>query len=337
MNPFVRKTPMTYQALHIEKDDASYRCTLKTLDDSTLPEGDVTVQVDYSTLNYKDGLAITGKSPVVRKFPLTPGIDLAGTVTDSQHPLFKTGDQVVLNGWGVGESHSGGLAQKARLKGDWLVKLPAAFTPRQAMAIGTAGYTAMLCVMALEKHGVTSDKGDILVTGAGGGVGSVAIALLAKLGFRVVASTGRPQEADYLRQLGAADVMDRAELSAPGKPLAKERWAGVVDTVGSHTLANACASTKYGGVVTACGLAQGMDFPSSVAPFILRGVTLAGIDSVMAPRAVREAAWARLAQDLDAAQLERITREVGLAEAIGLGAEILAGQVRGRVVVNVKR
>jgi acrylyl-CoA reductase (NADPH) len=328
---------MTYQALQIEKDDAGYRCTLKTLDDSALPEGDVTVQVDYSTINYKDGLAITGKSPVVRKFPLTPGIDLSGTVTDSQHPLFKAGDQVVLNGWGVGESHSGGLAQKARLKGDWLVKLPAAFTPRQAMAIGTAGYTAMLCVMALQKHGVTPASGDILVTGAGGGVGSVAIALLAKLGYRVVASTGRLQEADYLRQLGAADVMDRAELSAPGKPLAKERWAGVVDTVGSHTLANACASTKYGGMVTACGLAQGMDFPSSVAPFILRGVTLAGIDSVMAPRALREAAWARLAQDLDAAQLERITREVGLAEAIGLGGEILAGQVRGRVVVNVNR
>ena len=326
---------MTYQALQIEKDDTGYRCTLKTLDDSALPEGDVTVQVDFSTINYKDGLAITGKSPVVRKFPLTPGIDLAGTVTDSQHPLFKAGDHVVLNGWGVGESHSGGLAQKARLKGDWLVKLPNAFTPRQAMAIGTAGYTAMLCVMALQKHGVTPDKGDILVTGAGGGVGSVAIALLAKLGYRVVASTGRMQEADYLRQLGAADVMDRAELSSPGKPLAKERWAGVVDTVGSHTLANACASTKYGGVVTACGLAQGMDFPSSVAPFILRGVTLAGIDSVMAPRALREAAWARLAQDLDTAQLERMTREVGLADAIGLGSEILAGQVRGRVVVNV--
>jgi acrylyl-CoA reductase (NADPH) len=328
---------MTYQALQIQKDDTGYRCTLQTLDDSALPEGDVTVQVDYSTLNYKDGLAITGKSPVVRKFPLTPGIDLSGSVTDSQHPLFKAGDKVVLNGWGVGESHSGGLAQKARLKGDWLVKLPTAFTPRQAMAIGTAGYTAMLCVMALQKHGVTPDKGDILVTGAGGGVGSVAIALLAKLGYRVVASTGRLQEADYLRQLGAVDVMDRAELSAPGKPLAKERWAGVVDTVGSHTLANACASTKYGGVVTACGLAQGMDFPSSVAPFILRGVTLAGIDSVMAPRAVREAAWARLAQDLNTAQLERMTREVGLADAIGLGAEILAGQVRGRVVVNVNR
>lgn len=326
---------MTYQALQINKDDNGYHCTVQTLDDSALPEGDVTVQVDYSTVNYKDGLAMTGKSPVVRKFPLTPGIDLAGTVTDSQHPLFKAGDKVVLNGWGVGESHSGGLAQKARLKGDWLVHLPSAFTPRQAMAIGTAGYTAMLCVMALQKHGVTPDKGDILVTGAGGGVGSVAIALLAKLGYRVVASTGRQHEADYLRQLGAADIMDRSELSAPGKPLAKERWAGVVDTVGSHTLANACASTKYGGVVTACGLAQGMDFPSSVAPFILRGVTLAGIDSVMAPRALREAAWARLANDLDPAQLERMTREVGLADALALGSEILAGQVRGRVVVNV--
>ncbi len=328
---------MTYQALHIEKDDAGYRCALKTLDDSALPEGDVTVQVDYSTINYKDGLAITGKSPVVRKFPLTPGIDLAGTVTESQHPLFKAGDKVVLNGWGVGESHSGGLAQKARLKGDWLVKLPAAFTPRQAMAIGTAGYTAMLCVMALEKHGLRPEQGEVLVTGAGGGVGSVAIALLARLGYRVVASTGRLQEADYLRSLGATEVIDRAELSAPGKPLAKERWAGVVDTVGSHTLANACASTRYGGTVAACGLAQGMDLPASVAPFILRGVTLAGIDSVMAPRALREAAWARLARDLDLAKLEAMTQEVGLADAIGLGAQILAGQVRGRVVVDVNR
>ncbi len=328
---------MPYQALQIEKDEAGYRCSLKTLDDSALPEGDVTVSVAYSTINYKDGLAITGKSPVVRKFPLTPGIDLAGTVTESQHPLFKAGDTVVLNGWGVGESHSGGLAQKARLKGDWLIALPAAFTPRQAMAIGTAGYTAMLCVMALEKHGVTPEQGEVLVTGAGGGVGNVAIALLARLGYRVVASTGRLQEADYLRSLGAAEVIDRAELSAPGKPLAKERWAGVVDTVGSHTLANACASTKYGGTVAACGLAQGMDLPATVAPFILRGVTLAGIDSVMAPRALREAAWARLARDLDVGKLEAMTQEVGLADAIGLGAQILAGQVRGRVVVDVNR
>ena len=328
---------MTYRALQIEKDDTGYRCTLKTLDDSALPEGDVTVAVDYSTVNYKDGLAITGKSPVVRKFPLTPGIDLAGTVTASQHPLFKAGDAVVLNGWGVGESHSGGLAQKARLKGDWLIHRPGAFSARQAMAIGTAGYTAMLCVMALEKHGVTPEQGEVLVTGAGGGVGSVAIALLAKLGYRVVASTGRLQEAGYLRSLGAADVIDRAELAAPGKPLAKERWAGVVDTVGSHTLANACASTKYGGTVAACGLAQGMDLPATVAPFILRGVTLAGIDSVMAPRALREAAWARLARDLDVGKLDAMTQEVGLGDAIGLGAQILAGQVRGRVVVDVNR
>jgi len=328
---------MTYRALQIEKDDAGYRCSLKTLDDSTLPEGDVTVAVDYSTLNYKDGLAITGKSPVVRRFPLTPGIDLAGTVTESSHALFKAGDAVVLNGWGVGESHSGGLAQKAKLKGDWLIHRPAAFSARQAMAIGTAGYTAMLCVMALEKHGVSPERGEVLVTGAGGGVGSVAIALLARLGYRVVASTGRLQEADYLRGLGAADVIDRAELAAPGKPLAKERWAGVVDTVGSHTLANACASTKYGGTVAACGLAQGMDLPATVAPFILRGVTLAGIDSVMAPRALREAAWARLARDLDVGKLEAMTQEVSLQEAIALGAQILAGQVRGRVVVDVNR
>ncbi len=328
---------MPYQALQIEKDEAGYRCSLKTLDDRALPEGDVTVAVAYSTINYKDGLAITGKSPVVRKFPLTPGIDLAGTVTESQHPLFKAGDTVVLNGWGVGESHSGGLAQQARLKGDWLIALPSAFSPRQAMAIGTAGYTAMLCVMALEKHGLRPEQGEVLVTGAGGGVGSVAIALLARLGYRVVASTGRLQEADYLRSLGATEVIDRAELSAPGKPLAKERWAGVVDTVGSHTLANACASTRYGGTVAACGLAQGMDLPASVAPFILRGVTLAGIDSVMAPRDLREAAWARLARDLDLAKLEAMTQEVGLADAIGLGAQILAGQVRGRVVVDVNR
>lgn len=328
---------MTYRALQIEKDDAGYRCTLKELDDSALPDGDVTVAVTHSTLNYKDGLAITGKSPVVRQFPLTPGIDLAGTVTDSTHALFKVGDAVVLNGWGVGESHSGGLAQKARLKGDWLIHRPAAFSARQAMAIGTAGYTAMLCVMALEKHGVSPEQGEVLVTGAGGGVGSVAIALLHRLGFRVVASTGRPQEADYLRALGAAEVIDRARLSAPGRPLAKERWAGVVDTVGSHTLANACASTRYGGTVAACGLAQGMDLPATVAPFILRGVTLAGIDSVMAPRPLREAAWARLARDLDLARLEAMTQEAGLTEAIGLGAKILAGQVRGRVVVDVNR
>ena len=326
---------MTYQALHIHKDDAGYRCTLQTLDDSALPEGDVTVQVDYSTINYKDGLAITGKSPVVRKFPLTPGIDLAGTVTESQHPLFKVGDAVVLNGWGVGESHSGGLAQTARVKADWLVPLPAGLTERQAMAIGTAGYTAMLCVMALQRHGLTPAGGDILVTGANGGVGSVATTLLAQLGFRVVASTGRPQEADYLKGLGAADIIARDELSVPGKPLAKERWAGVVDSVGSHTLANACAGTRYGGAVAACGLAQGMDLPATVAPFILRGITLYGIDSVMAPLAARRAAWDRLAHDLDLGKLEAITHEIGLAQALQAGADILAGRIRGRLVVNV--
>ena len=328
---------MTYQALQIEKDESGYRCTLKALDEAALPDGDVTVQVEWSTLNYKDGLAITGKSPVVRKFPLTPGIDLAGVVRDSSNPRFAVGDRVLLNGWGVGEGHSGGLAQLARLKADWLIALPAAFSTRQAMAIGTAGYTAMLCVLALERHGLTPAAGDVLVTGASGGVGSVAVALLARLGWRVVAATGRLHEADYLRSLGAAEVLDRAELSAPGKPLGKERWAGVVDTVGSHTLANACASTRYGGVVAACGLAQGMDFPASVAPFILRGITLAGIDSVMAPRAVREAAWARLARDLDPGTLEAMTQEVRLADALPLGAAILAGQVRGRVVVNVNR
>jgi len=264
-----------------------------------------------------------------------PGIDGAGTVTASAHTEFKPGDKVILNGWGVGETHWGCLAQQARLKGDWLIKLPAQFTSRQAMAIGTAGYTAMLCVLALEQHGVTPDKGDVLVTGAAGGVGSVAIALLAKLGHRVVASTGRAGEADYLKSLGAAEVIDRATLSAPGKPLAKERWAGAVDTVGSNTLANVCAGMRYRGAVAACGLAGGMDFPSSVAPFILRGVTLAGIDSVMAPRALRVEAWARLARDLEAARLDAMTREISLADAIPAAAEILAGRIRGRLVVNV--
>ena len=307
------------------------------MDDAALPDGDVTVRVAYSTLNYKDGLAITGKGPVVRKFPMVPGIDLAGTVEASTHAGIAVGDAVVLNGWGVGEGHWGGLAQRARLKGDWLVPLPAAFTPRQAMAIGTAGYTAMLCVMALERHGVTPANGEVLVTGANGGVGSVAVALLAKLGYTVVASTGRPQEADYLKALGAAEIIDRAQLSAPGKPLAKERWAGAVDTVGSHTLANVCASMKYRGTVAACGLAQGMDFPSSVAPFILRGVTLAGVDSVMAPRAERLEAWRRLAQDLDVARLELMTHEIGLGETVATAAALLEGKVRGRVVVDVNR
>lgn len=324
-----------FQGILINKDEAGYRAALQTIDESVLPEGDVTVRVDWSTLNYKDGLAITGRSPVVRRFPMIPGIDFAGTVSESQHPLWQPGDRVILNGWGVGETHCGGLAEQARVKGDWLVRLPEAFTPRQAMAIGTAGYTAMLCVMALQKHGVLPSDGDILVTGANGGVGSVAIALLAKLGYRVVASTGRMNEADYLTGLGAAAVIDRAELSAPGKPLGKERWAGVVDTVGSHTLANACAGTRYGGAVAACGLAGGMDFPSSVAPFILRGVTLYGIDSVMAPLPLRQQAWARLAEDLDLAKLEAMTQEIALADAISVAEKLLAGQVRGRVVVKI--
>jgi acrylyl-CoA reductase (NADPH) len=326
-----------YKALVVDKPAEGYRCTLVELDESRLPDGDVTVRVEWSTINFKDGLAITGKSPVVRKFPLTPGIDFAGTVEASSHPDFKAGDRVVLNGWGVGEGHSGGLAQKARVKGDWLIPLPSAFTTRQAMAIGTAGYTAMLCVQALERHGVMPEQGEVLVTGASGGVGSVAIALLAQRGFRVVASTGKLAESDYLMRLGGSEVIDRATLSAPGKPLARERWAGVVDTVGSHTLANACAATKYGCAVAACGLAGGMDFPGSVAPFILRGVTLYGIDSVMAPKPKRLAAWNALAADLDPAKLDAITHEIALTDALAAGADILAGKVRGRLVVDVNR
>ena len=325
-----------FKGILITKDESGYQATLQQIEEAVLNEGDVTVQVEWSTINYKDGLALTGKSPVVRRFPLVPGIDFAGTVSASSNPVWKVGDRVVLNGWGVGETHCGGLAEVARVKGEWLVPLPAAFSARQAMAIGTAGYTAMLCVLALEKHGIKPGDGEILVTGANGGVGSVAIALLAKLGYTVVASTGRVAEAEHLKALGAAAVIDRNELSAPGKPIAKERWAGVVDTVGSHTLANACATTKYRGAVAACGLAGGMDFPATVAPFILRGVTLYGIDSVMAPLAVRQEAWARLARDLDVAKLEALTSEVGLAEAIAVGAQIIEGKVRGRVVVNVR-
>ncbi|HSD61395.1 MAG TPA: MDR family oxidoreductase [Burkholderiales bacterium] len=324
-----------FKGLLITNVNDQRKCELTQIDEKDLPDGDVLLRVEYSTVNYKDGLAITGKGPVVRKYPMVPGIDCAGVVEESSNPGFKAGDRVVLNGWGVGEGHWGCLAQKARLKGDWLIPLPKAFTPHQAMAIGTAGYTAALCVLALEKHGVTPDQGEIVVTGASGGVGSVAIALLAKRGYKVVASTGRLSEADYLKSLGAAEVMDRNTLSAPGKPLGKERWAGAVDTAGSHTLANVCATTRYKGVVTACGLAQGMDFPSSVAPFILRGVTLAGIDSVMAPKADRIAAWNCLAADLDPAKLELITHEIGLAEAIQAGHDIVAGKIRGRVVVNV--
>lgn len=326
-----------FKAVLIEKDEAGYRASVQQIDDARLPEGDVTVRVSHSTLNYKDGLAITGQGPVVRRFPMVPGIDLVGTVEASAHPQYQVGDAVVLNGWGVGEVHWGGLAQKARLKGDWLVPLPSAFTPQQAMAIGTAGYTAMLCVLALERHGVRPEDGEILVTGAAGGVGSVAIAVLAKLGYTVVAATGRPQDADYLKALGAAEVVERALFSAPGKPLGKERWAGAIDVVGSHVLANVCATMKYRGVVAACGLAAGMDFPATVAPFILRGVTLAGIDSVMCPRADRLLAWQRLATDLDPAKLGQIGREVGLAEAIPLAHSLLQGEVRGRVVVDVNR
>ncbi|MCO4837371.1 MAG: oxidoreductase [Oceanospirillaceae bacterium] len=323
------------KALLINKDDAGYTAKLGQIEKSQLPEGDVLVKVDYSTLNYKDSLAITGASPVVRSFPMVPGIDLAGTVEQSDHGDFKAGDKVVLNGFGVGEGHWGGLAQVARVKGDWLVPLPDAFTPKQAMTIGTAGYTAMLCVMALEQHGVTPDKGEILVTGAAGGVGSVAISLLAKLGYNVVASSGRAQETDYLLSLGATAVMDRSELSEKGRPLARERWAGAIDAVGSHTLANICASMKYGGTVAACGLAQGFDLPATVMPFILRGVTLAGIDSVYRPKADRIAAWNRLAQDLDLAHLESIMTEITLEQALKTAQDQIDGLTRGRFVVNV--
>ena len=324
-----------FKGILLNKTDAGTEAKIADINETDLPEGDVTVRVDYSTINYKDGLAITGTAPVVRKFPMVPGIDGAGVVEASTAPQWKVGDKVILNGFGVGEGHWGCLAQKARLKGEWLMPLPAGLTTKQAASIGTAGYTAMLCVLGLERQGVTPDKGEILVTGAAGGVGSVAIALLAKRGYTVVASTGRMNETDYLKSLGATEVIDRATLSAPGKPLAKERWAGAVDSVGSHTLANVLASTKYLGVVTACGLAQGMDLPSSVAPFILRGVTLVGIDSVMAPKAHRVTAWARLASDLDKAKLDAMTTEISLAQAITKAPEILAGQVRGRLVVNV--
>jgi acrylyl-CoA reductase (NADPH) len=326
-----------FEAILITKTDAGQDAALTEVDDARLPEGDVTVRVEYSTVNYKDGLAITGRSPIVRKYPMVPGIDLAGVVESSADPAWKPGDRVVLDGWGIGEAHWGGLAQRARVKGAWLVRLPAPLTTRQAMAIGTAGYTAMLCVLALERHGLRPGDGEVLVTGASGGVGGIAIALLSKLGHRVVASTGRAAEAEYLRSLGAAEILDRAQLSAPGKPLQKERWAGAVDSVGSHTLANVCASTRHRGAVAACGLAQGMDFPATVAPFILRGVTLYGIESVMAPAPLRVEAWSRLARDLEPSKLDAITREIPLAGAIPAAAEILAGKVRGRLVVDVNR
>ena len=326
-----------FNAILIERDAQPYRAGINKLDEAQLPAGDVSVRVEFSTLNYKDALAITGKAPVVRQFPMVPGIDFAGTVEHSSNPSYQRGDRVVLNGWGVGEGHWGGLAQLARVKAEWLVPLPGALTARQAMAVGTAGYTAMLCVMALEKHGLTPGDGEVLVTGAAGGVGSIAVALLSNLGFRVAAMTGRPDQADFLQQLGAAEIVDRASYAQAGKPLAKERWAAAIDVVGSHTLANVCAALRYGGVVAACGLAGGMDFPASVAPFILRGITLAGIDSVMRPRADRVEAWRRLSSDLPMQRLELLTEEISLAESLARAGRLLEGQVRGRIVVDVNR
>lgn len=324
-----------FKALLLE-NAPGFHAGITQVDESRLPVGDVTVAVAWSTLNYKDALAITNSGPVVRNWPMVAGIDGAGTVVESSHPNWQVGDLVVHNGWGVGETHWGCLAEKARLKGDWLVRLPSAFTTRQAMAIGTAGYTAMLCVLALEDHGVAPGAGEVLVTGATGGVGSVAVALLAKLGYTVVAATGKASEEAYLKTLGASSIIDRASLSAPGKPFQKERWAGVVDAVGSHTLANALAQTRYGGVVAACGLAQGMDLPTSVMPFILRGVTLAGVDSVMAPLAKRQRAWGRLARDLDLALLETMVHEVSLDDCMAQAQALMAGQVRGRVLVKIQ-
>ncbi|MES2992904.1 MAG: MDR family oxidoreductase [Pseudomonadota bacterium] len=324
-----------FKAVLLEKSDAGFQASIQSVDEAGLPAGDVLIRVEHSTLNYKDGLAITNKSPVVRQWPMVAGIDGAGTVLESSHPAWKPGDRVVHNGWGVGETRWGCLGERARLMGDGLVALPGAFSTEQAMAIGTAGYTAMLCVLALERHGLAPGDGEVLVTGATGGVGSVAVALLSRLGHRVIAATGKASEADYLRGLGAAEVIDRAELAAPGKPLQKERWSGVVDAVGSHTLVNALAQTRYGGVVAACGLAQGFDLPGTVMPFILRGVTLAGVDSVMAPIAARRNAWARLATDLDAAKLAAITEVVPLDQAIAKAQDLMQGKVRGRVVVKI--
>jgi len=330
---------MTFKAVVLTKANDQFAAQVRELSDEDLrantPEANVTVAIEYSTVNYKDALALANKGPVVRKWPMVAGIDAAGTVLDSMDARFAPGDKVVLNGWGVGEQHWGGLAQRARFKGDWLVPLPDGLSTRQAMAIGTAGYTAMLCCLALREQGVQPGDGEILVTGASGGVGSIAISILAGWGYRIVASTGKATEAAYLTALGASAVIDRAELASPGKPLQKERWAGVVDAVGSHTLANACAQTRYGGTVTACGLAQGMDFASTVAPFILRGVRLIGVDSVMCPLPRRLSAWQRLAADLDRSKLDAATAEVGLAQAIDVAPALLAGKVRGRVVVDV--
>jgi acrylyl-CoA reductase (NADPH) len=326
---------MTLKAIVIEKTESGQNVARTDFDEKNLMEGDVTVRVEYSTVNYKDGLAVTGKAPVVRRWPMIAGIDLAGTVESSSNPDWKPGDKVVLNGWGLGETHLGGYAQKARVKGEWLVRLPRTISARDAMAIGTAGYTAMLAVMALERHGVTPATGPVVVTGAAGGVGSVAVAILAKLGFQVTASTGRPEEADYLKGLGAAEVIERKELSGTPRPLGKERWAGGIDSVGSTTLANVLSMTKSRGAVAACGLAGGMDLPTSVAPFILRGVSLLGIDSVYRPRADREEAWRRLEFDLDRGKLLEMTTEIGLSDVIEAGRQIVDGRVRGRIVVNI--
>ena len=325
-----------FKAIRIDKAEKGTTAALAQFDEAELMEGDVTVAVEYSDLNYKDGLALTGKAPVVRRFPMIAGIDFAGTVEQSSHPAWKAGDKVVCTGWGMGETQLGSYAEKARVKGDWLVRLPDGMSMRDAMAIGTAGFTAMLAVLALEKHGLTPKDGPIVVTGAAGGVGSVATAVLSKLGHHVIASTGRTSEADYLKSLGAAEVIDRAELSGPAKPLAKERWAGGIDSVGSTTLANLLSMTKYRGAIAACGLAAGMDLPSSVAPFILRGVCLLGIDSVMCPIEPRKAAWSRLASDMDHGKLADITHEIGLEEVIAAGGRILAGEVRGRIVVKIR-
>jgi acrylyl-CoA reductase (NADPH) len=329
-----------FNALFLAKDGDAVSADKRPLDEEALrkatPDADVTIAVDYSTLNYKDALALTNKSPIVRKWPMVPGIDAAGTVAESSDARWQPGDKVVLNGWGVGEAYWGGLAQRARFKGEWLVRVPAPLSTRHAMAIGTAGYTAMLCVMALEDQGVRPE-GEVLVTGATGGVGSIATMLLARRGFHVTASTGKTSEVEYLKGLGAKAVIDRGELSSPGKPLQKERWAAVVDSVGSHTLANACAQTRYNGVVAACGLAQGMDFPATVAPFILRGVRLVGVESVMVPLERRKGAWARLATDLDLTRLDGLTREVALGDSFDAARELLAGKVRGRIVVDVNR
>jgi acrylyl-CoA reductase (NADPH) len=325
----------TFKAIVIDKTEAGQTVALTDFDENNLMDGDVTVRIEYSTLNYKDGLAVTGKAPVVRRFPMIAGVDFAGVVEASSHPAWKAGDRVILNGWGLGETHLGAYAEKARVKGDWLVRLPKSMTPRDAMAIGTAGYTAMLSVLALEHAGLNPARGPVIVTGAAGGVGSVAVALLAKLGYTIAASTGRPEEADYLKGLGAAEIIERKELTGPARPLGKERWAAGIDAVGSTTLANVLSMTRYGGAVAACGLAGGMDLPTSVAPFILRGISLLGVDSVMCPLPLRQKAWQRLETDLDRSKIAAIVSEIGLADVIAAGGRIVEGKVRGRIVVKI--